>query len=224
MDTIKGIFNHYRIELEVKKLPTDIYGLKYKPSVEPLWSDNADYHIQWGSKDCSCEIQDIDRKYISEFMNIHKDKFKTIVEIGVCRRDLEHSWTKYFIELKDKNTSYIGVDANDKSFLNNSENKIFTIKAWSHEINRVLEYIEKVTGKREIDLIFVDGDHSIRGLCTDMKYLQYLSKNGIALFHDISVHPAGLVFDAINEDMFIKEKVFLHNSDSSGIGVAYKNG
>jgi hypothetical protein len=222
MENIKGYFNHYRIELEIKRLPSDVYGLSYRPSVEPVWQDDADYYAEWGSKDCVYEIQDVDRGFIMEFLSKHKNQFRTIVEIGVCRRNLETSWTKYFIELKHLDCFYIGVDANDKSFLNNVQNKVYTIKAWSSELDGVLQFIEKTTGRKKIDLLFVDGNHSIQATYNDFRYVQYLSDGGVVLFHDVSVHPAGLVFDAIDDKLFRKEKMFLHHPQSSGVGIAYK--
>ena len=222
MKDLKGYFNHYKVELEVKRLPTDVWGLKYKPSVEPVWSDVVDYYKEWGSKSCGHEIVGVDREFIIDFMNKYKNQFKVIVEIGVCRKDLENSWTGYFLSLKNKDCFYIGVDRHPKDFLNNSENRVFTIHTESQQINKVMDFIEEITGKKEIDLLFIDGLHSIDMACNDWRYAQYLSKGGIVLFHDISIHPSGLVFDAIDEDLFEKRKIFLHHPDSSGMGIAMR--
>lgn len=219
---MKKFYNHYKIPIELKQLPTKMYGMKYKPSIEPDWSDKKDYFSTWGSKISGKEITSVDKKYMINFMNENKNNFNIIVEIGVCRNCLEDSFTKYFIEIKNNKTYFIGIDLNNKSFLNNKDKLIYTIQGNSKYVEKNMDTIESITGERKIDLIFIDGYHGINSAYNDCGYLKYLSKNGVAMFHDISIHPSGLVFDALNEKLFKKEKIFLHHEYSSGIGIATK--
>ena len=92
----------------------------------------------------------------------------------------------------------------------------------SRNINRVIGRL-KTLGVMEIDMLMIDGNHSVEMALNDWKYMKHLSKHGVVVIHDTSVHPgSSVLFDAIDKGMFNKRKYFSQLVDDWGIGVARK--
>lgn len=141
--------------------------------------DPSRYHGQ-------IEVTDANRQSLFEYFTKVKDNCRAILEIGVCRNDLD-SFTHVFLNNKNDHTIYIGIDLNEKRFLDNSDKNIHTIWGNSHNY----DYIErkfKQLGIEQFDFIFIDGDHSINGVIKDWEYTKYLGSNGIVGLHDINWH------------------------------------
>lgn len=122
----------------------------------------------------------------NQFLKI-KDKCKAILEIGVCRNELDSS-TYVFLDNKNDDCTYIGIDLEDKSFLNNKDKKIFTIKHNSCDVAMNMDFIRGF-GVTQFDFIFIDGYHSINQMYIDWEYTRWLSNHGIVGLHDINCHP-----------------------------------
>lgn len=72
-----------------------------------------------------------------------------------------------------------------KSFANHDQ-KITTIRADSHDVN-TLEMVETLLEKRNLDFLFIDGDHTYQGVKTDFElYSSLLKEDGVIGFHDIN--------------------------------------
>ena len=69
------------------------------------------------------------------FLSLNKPR--AVLEIGVCRNDKKSS-TYCFLDNKNDETIYVGIDIVDKRFLNNPNKNIHTIK------NRSCNYDENV--------------------------------------------------------------------------------
>jgi hypothetical protein len=132
------------------------------------------------------EVTDANRNSVKEYFLKVRDRCKAVMEIGVCRNG-SSSFTHVFLNNKLDNTIYVGIDLDDKSFLNNTENNIHTIKGSSFDVEKNMEFFRSV-GVEEFDFIFIDGDHSIMGVLNDWEYSRMLSKEGIVGFHDTSWH------------------------------------
>lgn len=122
---------------------------------------------------------------LEQFLKI-KTSCRAILEIGVCRNRKDSS-TYVFLENKEISTIYVGIDLDDKSFLNSKENNIYTLKKNSSDIDENIEKFNQL-GISEFDFIFIDGWHSINQVLTDWEYTKMLSQNGIVGFHDTSCH------------------------------------
>jgi hypothetical protein len=147
----------------------------------------------------------------SKFLEV-RDHCKAILEIGVFRNGSKSS-TNVFLNNKLSDTTYIGIDIQDKSFLNNSQQKIFTIK---NDSSNYIENIEKIKsfGVTELDFIFIDGWHSINQVMKDWEYTNILSNLGIIGFHDTNIHPGPITFlNALNNDNWIVEKFCTQKMD-----------
>ena len=155
-----------------------------------------------------------------KFLTI-KDTCRVIVEIGVNAFDTL-SFTTVFLENKRPETIYIGIDIADKSYLDNPGNNIYTIQNSSSNYQENLEKI-KALGVTEIDLLFIDGPHSINQVLDDWEYTELLSSNGLVAFHDVRFHPGPKRFlQALNRDLWdVVENANADNLDW-GVGFATK--
>jgi predicted O-methyltransferase YrrM len=154
---------------------------------------------------------------MKHFLKI-KDQAKSILEIGVCRNG-ESSSTYCFLNNKNDETAYVGIDLVDKSFLNNEDKRIYTICGNSSNVDRNIETI-KSWGIEQLDFILIDGWHSINQVLTDWEYTKILSSGGIVAFHDVNEHPGPYYFIRnLNLDVW---NIDLCCHDDWGIGFAWK--
>ena len=152
-----------------------------------------------------------------KFLSV-KDQVTAILEIGVCRNGNDSS-TYTFLNNKNDNTAYVGIDLNDKSFLNNQEKRIYTICGNSSDVDQNIETM-KSRGITELDFIFIDGWHSINQVLTDWEYTKILSPSGVVAFHDVNEHPGPYNFiKNLNTDMWHIET---HCPSDWGIGFVWR--
>ncbi len=79
-----------------------------------------------------------------------------------------------------------------KSFASASQ-KIHLLRADSHA-EETLEAVKAILNGREIDFLFIDGDHTYAGVKKDFEmYRPLVKKNGTVAFHDIVPGPQELV-------------------------------
>jgi len=171
--------------------------------------------VPWGGTE---EFSNCNRSYLNEKFLSMKDNCRAILEIGVCRNhDKSSTWS--FLNNKKDETIYIGIDLDDKSFLNNKEKNIYTIQANSSNVDQNIEMIKNL-GVTELDFIFIDGWHSINQVLTDWEYTKLLSNFGIVGFHDTSEHPGPYKFiRAMNPEIWQTE---IFCPSDHGIGFAKK--
>jgi len=152
--------------------------------------DDRDYPVS--GRYTGPEFSECNReRLIESFLEI-RDECKVIVEIGVHRNG-EESSTHCFLKNKNKDTLYLGVDIEDKSFLVDDKKNIYTIQSNSSNYDRVIAYLNE-KGHNSIDYLFIDGWHSINQVYDDWEYTKILSKKGIVGFHDTNHHPGPSLF------------------------------
>ena len=210
----------------LKKHRTSIYGLNFLPSLEPKFPDDRDscitselslFHnlsIRYFQTE---EVTERAYNKVVEIIESYKrDIF--ILEIGV-NRSKERQFTDAFIKYKSKKSLYIGIDINDKSSLNDKENNVWTIKTDS----RNQDYIRSKFDWRNIDILMIDGDHSVVGAVNDFKYANILADDGTVILHDSNSHSGPLaLIEAIDRDIFTVEKLFEENLDDFGLTIIKK--
>lgn len=169
----------------------------------------------------SMEVSDCNRESLKERFLRVKDNCPAILEIRV-NREINGEYTTTGILLNNKNTEtvYVGIDIDDKSYLNNQDRNIFTIKNTSMDVeNNILKI--KEFGVKEFGFIFIDGWHSINAVITEWEYTQLLAPHGIVGFHDTTQHPGPHYFVRnLNKDIWHVEEntcPFDH-----GIGFAWR--
>ena len=103
--------------------------------------------------------------------------------------------------------------------------KIILLRRDSHLISTYLK-IKRKLKNNEIDLLFIDGDHTYKGVKKDFEmYSPLVKNNGIIAFHDIVVHSSETMCDVnkfwneIKGNYDYKEIVEDWNQKNYGIGV-----
>lgn len=205
-----------------RKLPTNINGLKYTPSFIFPFLDNKDRIAPFfWIKDVPIEFSKQNQLLLKDILIKNKDKINNVLEIGVSR-SVNNSSTKIIFDHKCIDCKYLGVDIEDKSFLDNPNKNINTIKVDSINRKTVFEKMKSL-GINYFDLILIDGWHSVSSVINDWHYSQLLSENGIVILHDTSCHPGPfLLFGAIDEALYEKQKFFNDSISDWGMAVIQK--
>ena len=121
-------------------------------------------------------------------------KFRYALEIGVCRNQDRSSTHTIIRHLKNTTDSiYLGVDLDDKSFLDNKELGVHTIRENSSNYDVIVNKLTSL-GVEELDFILIDGWHSINQVLLDWEYTRLLRKGGVVAFHDVTSHPGPFFF------------------------------
>ena len=101
------------------------------------------------------------------------------------------------------------------------------LRADSHKRD-TLEQVKAILGVREIDFLFIDGDHTYEGVKRDFEmYSPLVKKGGIVAFHDIVSHPPeiGCEVSKLWEEMQLRynhlELVKDQSQNWAGIGIVY---
>lgn len=140
----------------------------------------------------------------SKFLSI-KDRCKAVLEIGVNRPNVHTNSppsTDIFIKNKKKETVYVGIDIEDRSFVDEPQNNVHTIMHNSSDYAGALEKIKKL-GVEKFDFIFIDGLHDINQFLDDWEYTNLLAEEGIIGLHDTNYHPGPVRFlNEIKKDIW----------------------
>jgi predicted O-methyltransferase YrrM len=109
------------------------------------------------------------------------------------------------------------------------------IRGSSHSENTI-QQLASALGSKQIDLLFIDGDHSYEGVKKDFEiYQSFVSNNGIIAFHDIvpdSFSRTGIktssyvgevpkFWNEIKKNYKYKEFIESDDQDGCGIGIIY---
>ena len=163
-----------------------------------------------------------------EILKIHllnqmkkKDKL-SIVEIGVNRNGYVVSSTSIFLDNKREQDIYVGIDIEDKSSLDDTNKNIFTVCSPSQNIDFIHLKLKEL-GVEEIDILMIDGYHSINQVyCEWENYTKLLSSNGVVVMHDTNSHPGPyFLLNSIDTNQYDVYK-YLSDVVDWGIGVAVR--
>ena len=198
------------------KNPSNINGLSYLPS----FKNESDNDIDWPwfvvSNKISTEISDANKEALDDI--IRKVNVKNVIEIGIARNNARSFTTQL---LYAKKGIYCGIDIEDKTFLNDSLNRVYTIRANSHDQSTIRSYLNTI-GLEKCSVLFIDGWHSVNTVINDWKYTDLLDDNGVVIFHDTNYHPGPhLIIEAIDRSMYRVVKYYDGGFDW-GISAAYK--
>lgn len=203
-------------DVNVNELPTNIYGLKFLPQM----GNGYDNDKEWESFSKRCSVEVSQRNY--ELVQSVSQKYMThgIIEIGISRNG-DGSFTQAMLKNKPRDVIYLGVDIEDKTYLNNLDENIYTIVESSFNRNSVIDYAKKI-GLEKVSILFIDGFHSLNAVINDWQYVELLSDNGIIILHDTNYHPGPTVFvECIDNELFDVEKYFT-DMDDYGVTIVYK--
>ena len=168
---------------------------------------------------------------------VEKVEPKTIMEIGTSKGGTFYIFTRYL----DSASLLISLDLPGGSFgggYTESHLSLFNdfdrekdlrfIRKDSHQ-KSTKEEVEIILGEKEIDFLFIDGDHSYKGVKSDFEmYSPLVSENGIIAFHDIVTGPKEIVggvpefWNEIKGSFHTREIVDNRQQKGFGIGVLFK--
>ena len=197
------------IEL-IKPRPTTIQGLRYFPDLEPEIDNNADAPpFGWSA---SQEISDGNRSIVRQAVEHLGSTLTAAMEIGVDRSNTD-SMSRIIMEGRPAGSFYLGVDLNDKRYLNNAEANTWTLQCNSHDQTVIREFIisKNIT---HLDLLFIDGWHSVNTCVNDWRYTDLIRPGGIVLLHDSNSHPGcAALFDAVDDTVYDKARYCTEDTD-----------
>jgi hypothetical protein len=210
----------------MNKQETTIYGLKYELRHQDSQDDSDwipcdhDIYHQQITEEFSGKNKSVLDAVIQE---LKETQFKCIVEIGIARSQ-EHSSTYHLLKQKPEDTIYVGIDLNSMciNFLEqwNFPNT-FTINTNSSNYEEITDKLKQLNIDN-IDLLIIDGWHSINQCYNDFKFAHLLRKGGFVLMHDTNYHPGPKVLiECIDENIFETKKYF-ENEIDWGVGTAKK--
>jgi cephalosporin hydroxylase len=139
------------------------------------------------------EVTECNREALKQQFLKVKDNCKAILEIGIGRNGKD-SFATVFFENKNNDTKYVGVDIEDRSWLVDYGENIFTIQGNSSNYDEIVEIVKDKFEIDEFDFIFIDGLHSLNQVLKDWEYTNLLSDTGIVGLHDTSHHIGPYLF------------------------------
>lgn len=146
---------------------------------------------------------------------------KVIMEIGVHLGHSLKAWQDAF-----NPEVLIGIDNESNTvldiYLMDELRKAKFIKGDSHDA-RTLAATKDYLGNRQVDFLFIDGDHSYSGVKQDYEMYKWLVRpGGIIAFHDavIKDHPLVRVYILIKL-LQGRKKIEVYSSDANGVAVLY---
>jgi len=188
---------------------TTVPGLKYYPDLEPHVSNDQDHPPSVATQGWISphEVSDANLAVVRDVVAAmsNASQLHSIVEIGVNRNG-ERSMSRVLMDERPEFCCYLGIDIEDKSYLDDPERLIHTIQCSSAEQDRVRDKLREI-GVGVIDLLFIDGWHSVNQCVNDWQYTDRLSDHGVVILHDTNTHPGCVaLFEAIDETMYDKQR------------------
>jgi hypothetical protein len=163
------------------------------------------------------------RASLIEVINFKKDheQLRCIVEIGVENNLQGLTSTSVFLKHKPDDCIYLGIDLRDLKQLDNPEKNIYTVATPSQNYPAIHHILDKLqVGK--IDILFIDGWHSINQCLYDWEYTSRLADHGIVGFHDVAYHPGPYYFiNNLNKNRWNVNTNAVKDPNDWGIGWAW---
>jgi hypothetical protein len=141
---------------------------------------------------------------------------KLMVEIGVERApNSPNCSTQMILQNRPEGCAYVGIDLRKCHYLKDHPNADF-VQTDSRANRLIYETLDNWAN--EIDLLVIDGDHSVEWILTDWQYTSRLKVGGAVVLHDTNIHPGPLaLLDAVDEEYFDKE---ISCTDGNDWGIA----
>lgn len=135
---------------------------------------------------------------LERFLHV-KDRGTAILELGVCRHD-QDSATYVLLKNKKQRTFYIGIDEDDKSFINDPAKNVYTIKNSKHSVDANMSLCDRL-GVTSFNFIFINACNGIEEIHAVWNYTNWLAPISFVGFHNTNVQPELVEFlDSLNRD------------------------
>lgn len=133
------------------------------------------------------EFSEANHRALQTAIDACENERMNFLEIGVHRNGGKSSTHTLLKNLRPGGI-YLGVDIEDKSFLDDAERGIHTIQTTSTNFDIVKERLESLSVEI-LHFIFIDGMHSINQILQDWEYTKLLAPGGVVGIHDTTGHP-----------------------------------
>lgn len=205
------------INYNLKKIPTKKWGLLHEFSVLPEFNDNDD----WTTFSYVCVTKEAPFSSANReiLKSVVEPWMRSIVEIGVSRDGWDVSSTKVLFDNKHPDCDYVGIDAEDRSWACAKTTNARFLQNSSWDVVNNLQFIMS-TGHQWIDLLFIDGDHSVNSVLKEWDYAKLVRPNGgVIVLHDTNFHPGPwCLAESVDPELFTVSK-FCETPDDFGITV-----
>lgn len=185
----------------IKRKPTEIWGLSFEPDLSPEISNDQDHplyhsHVMVECSDCNLAVA---RDVVAGL----GDRLGAILEIGIARpANGQQSLSHVLMAHKPEGCVYLGVDIDDRSYLDQPGRRIHTLRSDSHDQAAVRGRLAEL-GVDRIDLLLIDGWHSVNACINDWRYADLLSPGGVVMLHDTNAHPGPVaLYEAVDPALF----------------------
>eukprot|EP00238_Polyblepharides_amylifera_P001447 CAMPEP_0196571828 /NCGR_PEP_ID=MMETSP1081-20130531/1966_1 /TAXON_ID=36882 /ORGANISM="Pyramimonas amylifera, Strain CCMP720" /LENGTH=229 /DNA_ID=CAMNT_0041888931 /DNA_START=493 /DNA_END=1182 /DNA_ORIENTATION=- len=207
----------------------DLGDCKFVSNIEPIpacalgnpVSDESCVNVQEGPLHPYQEFSELNHIVLLDTLLQVKENAKFILEIGVNRNPIGVSSTGTILDNKLSQTVYLGIDIADKRHLNSISNNVYTLRMKSDNVEVVKQFMQD-KGLTHIDLLHIDGWHSIDTVLKEWAYVHLVREGGFILMHDVALHPGPrTVFDALDEHGWIRKERYWVPGDW-GVGLLQK--
>ena len=135
---------------------------------------------------------------LERFLHV-KDRGTAILELGVCKHGMDSS-TYVFLNNKKQRTYYVGIDDQDRSYLNDTTKNVYTIKNSKSCVDENIKICANL-GITSFNFIFINACSNIDEIQALWKYTNWLAPISFVGFHNTGVQPELMEFlDSINRD------------------------
>jgi hypothetical protein len=148
-----------------------------------------------------------------------------VVEIGVCavknNDTINNSTTGLFITNKRKQDFYIGIDIIRRNTWDDNENNVYTIHSPSEYFDENINKLNEM-GVNEIDILMIDGWHSMEQLYKEWQYTRILSSVGVVIINSVNLYPGPYYICKSIDDTKYHIYRYLSDVKDNGICVAVR--
>ena len=172
---------------------------------------------KWDGREFSACNQAVLREVLSS------KYFEVRMEIGVARLSTnkwEETSTWVLADTMKYSGAYIGVDIEDRGFVVDTVFGRHTIQMDSTKVDEVLDAFNDLKVTKRIDLLMIDGWHSINTVIQEFAYTDLIPVGGVVVLHDVNLHPGPK--NAVQYANPEKWKVEKYCPDDWGIAVLTK--
>lgn len=167
--------------------------------------------------------------------NVRQLRPQTVLEIGTARGGTLLLWTR----LAKPDAVIVSIDLPGGKFgsgysklratvyrrFREKSQKLHLLREDSHSA-KTLEKVRQIFGSKQIDLLFIDGDHTFEGVKADWEmYSTLVRPGGMIVFHDIAGNyddtQVKRLWDSIKPGFEHREYVCPQNG-TYGVGILYK--
>lgn len=203
------------------------YGLLCKPDLGDEELNDTDFFPELAKQEgysITIEFSDDNVRILRDTILKLGENCKAILEIGINKNAWANCSTHTILGHKLQSAKYLGIDILPERFggFESAETGSYGLCCDSSEYEKVIDKLKEI-GVEKLDLIMIDGYHSVNQVLRDWKYTEILSDHGCVLFHDSNIHPGPKeLLKSLDPKVWKLEQHCENKRDDWGIAVVWK--